>query len=132
MGELKLVGKDLYADIKRRGVMLPDGTVNPAVEANRKNAHEQMFSLQVFMEQNRTSSSEPRDIVAMMSAGCVFTKGFSRRTSRSLRTSSPSACSASAAERLMRASRTKLAWSRPKLWLPELLNCFCRTQAAEL
>jgi hypothetical protein len=36
LAELKLIGRELYADIKRRGVLLPDGTVNPAVEAHRR------------------------------------------------------------------------------------------------
>jgi hypothetical protein len=66
LSELKLIGRDLYLDIKRRGVMLPDGTVNPAVEAHRKNAHEQLVSLQVFMQLNNQSTSQPVDLVAEM------------------------------------------------------------------
>lgn len=56
MAELKLIGRDLYADIQRRGVILPDGLVNPAVEAHRKNAHEQLYSLSVYTELNRTQA----------------------------------------------------------------------------
>jgi hypothetical protein len=66
LAELKLIGRDLYKDIKRRGVILPTGEVNPAVEAHRKNAHEQLYSLSVFTELNRMQASEPTDLVAMM------------------------------------------------------------------
>jgi len=66
LAELKIIGRDLYADIRKRGVMLPNGEVNPAVEAHRKNAHEQLYSLSVFIELNRTQSSEPIDLVAQM------------------------------------------------------------------
>ena len=61
LAELKLIGRDLYADIKRRGVILENGEVNPAVEAHRKNAHEQLYSLSVFTELNRTQQG-PADI----------------------------------------------------------------------
>jgi hypothetical protein len=66
LAELKLIGRDLYTDIKRRGVILPDGQVNPAVEAHRKNAHEQLYSLSVYTELNRAEHSEPLDLVAQM------------------------------------------------------------------
>ena len=66
LAELKLIGRDLYADVKVRGVILPTGEVNPAVEAHRKNVHEQLYSLSVFTELNRTHSSEPIDLVAQM------------------------------------------------------------------
>ncbi|MBV8807346.1 MAG: hypothetical protein JO033_01615 [Acidobacteriaceae bacterium] len=57
----------MYADIKRRGVILRDGEVNPAVEAHRKNAHEQLYSLSVFTELNRSQTAgEATDIVALM------------------------------------------------------------------
>jgi hypothetical protein len=66
LAELKLIGQELYADIKRRGVILPDGEVNPAVEAHRKNAHEQLYSLSVYTEVNHVHASEHTDIVALM------------------------------------------------------------------
>jgi len=56
LAELRLAGRDLYADIRRRGVMLPTGEVNPAVEAHRKNAHEQLYSLSVYTDLNRAHS----------------------------------------------------------------------------
>ena len=59
LAELKLIGRDLYTDIKRRGVILPNGEVNPAVEAHRKNAHEQLYSLSVYTELNRSHQSHP-------------------------------------------------------------------------
>jgi hypothetical protein len=68
LAELKLIGRNLFADIRRRGVMLPDGTVNPAVEAHRKNAHEQLYSLSVYAEVNRAHQAEPLDLVAAMAA----------------------------------------------------------------
>jgi hypothetical protein len=66
LAELRLIGQDLYRDIKRRGVILSDGTLNPAVEAHRKNAHEQLYSLSVYAEVNRAQTSKPVDIVALM------------------------------------------------------------------
>jgi hypothetical protein len=69
LSELKVVGRYLYEDIQDRGVMLPNGEVNPAVEAHRKNAHEQLYSLSVFTELNRTDQTEPTDIVAMIATG---------------------------------------------------------------
>lgn len=68
LAELKLIGKDLYSDIRRRGVILSSGEVNPAVEAHRKNAHEQLYSLSVFTELNRSEASQPVDLVAEMAA----------------------------------------------------------------
>jgi hypothetical protein len=66
IAELKLIGKDLYLDIRRRGVMLPDGTVNPAVEAHRKNCHEQVYSLSVYTDVKASEASAVVDIVAAM------------------------------------------------------------------
>jgi hypothetical protein len=58
----------LYRDIKRRGVILPDGSsVNPAVEAHRKNAHEQLYSLSVYAEVNCAQQAESAiDLVSLM------------------------------------------------------------------
>jgi hypothetical protein len=66
LAELKLIGRELYADIKRRGVILPDGSVNPAVEAHRKNCHEQLYSLSVYAEVNRARQGEAVDLVSLM------------------------------------------------------------------
>jgi hypothetical protein len=66
LAELRLIGQDLYADVKQRGVILPDGVVNPAVEAHRKNAHEQLYSLSVYAEVNRSHKAEPLDLIAQM------------------------------------------------------------------
>jgi hypothetical protein len=66
LAALKLIGRELYADIRRRGVILPDGTLNPAVEAHRKNAHEQLYSLSVYIDVNRAQQSGEVDLVAVM------------------------------------------------------------------
>jgi hypothetical protein len=47
-------------------VILPTGEVNPAVEAHRKNAHEQLYLLSVYTELNCTQNSKAVDIVAEM------------------------------------------------------------------
>src|SRR5690348_10013793 len=65
LADLRLIRKKLMADIRRRGVMLPDGTVNPAVEAHRKNLHEQLYSISVYANVNRVQTSEP-DLVAQL------------------------------------------------------------------
>ncbi|MBV8772685.1 MAG: hypothetical protein JO166_10220 [Deltaproteobacteria bacterium] len=66
LAALKLIGRELYADIRRRGVILPDGSVNPAVETHRKNAHEQLYSLSVYIEVNRAQASKPVNIFEWM------------------------------------------------------------------
>ena len=67
LAELKLIRDDLLADIRRRGAVLADGTINPAVEAHRKNVHEQLYSLSVYAEVNRAHASEPFDLVRALS-----------------------------------------------------------------
>jgi hypothetical protein len=66
LAELRLIRGELMADIRRRGAMLPDGTVNPAVEAHRKNIHEQLYSLNVYAGVNSAQASKPVDIFTLM------------------------------------------------------------------
>src|SRR5690242_16915774 len=62
LSELKLVGRNLYTDIKLRGAVLPSGEVNPSVEAHRKNAHEQLCFLSAMAELKQAQKSEPVDL----------------------------------------------------------------------
>jgi hypothetical protein len=66
LAELKLIGRQLYAHIKAQGAIRKDDAVQPAVEAHRKNAHEQLCFLNTIAELRRAQTSEPRDIVAFM------------------------------------------------------------------
>jgi hypothetical protein len=51
--------------------MRGDDQVNPAVEAHRKNTHEQLCFLDKIAELRRAQASDPRDLVAAMAAADV-------------------------------------------------------------
>jgi cytochrome P450 len=64
--ELLLVSRELRARIKADGVMRPDGTVHPAVEAFRKYKHTELGYLTAIAEMRRAEAEEPDDLVAQL------------------------------------------------------------------
>jgi hypothetical protein len=66
--ELLLISKTLRANIKRDGIMRPDGALNPCVEQFKKYKSTELSFLATIFGAQRSEGDEPTDLVAAMAA----------------------------------------------------------------